>query len=486
MRKPPAIEIFDTVARAAQGSRRASWHGARDDGLVSDATARTILHVDLDAFFAAVEQRDRPELRGRPVVVGGGGPNDRGVVSAASYEARRFGIRSAMPLRTAGRLCPDVVFLPVDGAKYQRVSREVMAILRRFTPLVEPISIDEAFLDVTASRALFGDGEAIARQIKAAVSGEVGLTISVGVASTKLVAKIASELRKPDGLVVVRPGDEIEFLAPLPISRLWGVGPQTAKALKEYGVQTIGDLGSLERELLIRRFGQHGASLVDRAQGLDPDPVDAGDPAKSIGHEHTFDVDTSDPEVIERTLLAMAEGVAGRLRASGVKASTVTVKVRDSSFSTVTRQRTLREPTDLTDPIWRTALELARPQVRGKRIRLVGVTASNFDTGEQLGLFSADDPKQRYVVEASDAIRRRWGERAVTRARLIGTRLPAPFERDHGTAAERRGAHAADTQARERGRPIRPIGEAPPGDAATSDRDTQPDTDLDEPSPDDA
>jgi DNA polymerase-4 len=453
---------------------------------VSSSTpgSRTILHVDLDAFFAAVEQRDRPELRGRPVVVGGGGPNDRGVVSAASYEARRFGIRSAMPLRTAGRLCPDAVFLPVDGAKYQRVSREVMAILRRFTPLVEPISIDEAFLDVTASRALFGDGEAIARRIKAAVIAEVGLTISVGVASTKLVAKVASELRKPDGLVVVAPGDEIEFLGPLPISRLWGVGPQTATALAEYGVQTIGDLGRLERELLVRRFGQHGASLVDRARGLDPDPVDAGDPAKSIGHEHTFDVDTSDPEVIERTLLAMAEGVAGRLRASGVKASTVTVKVRDSSFSTVTRQRTMREPTDLTDPIWRTALELARPQVRGKRIRLVGVTASNFDTGEQLGLFSVDDPKQRHVVEAADAIRRRWGERAVTRARLIGTRLPAPFERDHGTAAERRGAHAADAQARERGRPIRPIAES--RDAATSDRDTQPDRDLDEPSPDDA
>jgi len=442
---------------------------------VSSAT-RTILHVDLDAFFAAVEQRDNPELRGKPVVVGGGGPNDRGVVSTASYEARTFGIHSAMPLRTAGRLCPDAIFVPVDGAKYQHVSREVLEVLRRFTPQVEAISIDEAWLDVTGSQALFGDGEAIARQIKAAVRDEVGLTISVGVATTKLVAKIASDLRKPDGLVVVKPGDEAAFLDPLPISRLWGVGPKTATALVDYGVRTIGDLARLDRATLVRRFGQHGASLVDRAHGVDPDPVDFGDPAKSIGHETTFDVDSSDPEVIERTLLAMADGVAGRLRASGVKASTVTVKVRDSSFNTVTRQRTLREPTDLTDPIWRTAVELARPEFRGKKIRLVGVTASNFDAGEQLGLFSADDPKQRHVVEASDAIRRRWGDRAVTRARLIGTRTPAPFERDFGTAAERRGEHAADVK---RGR-TKPL----PG--GSSDRDSQPDTDVDEPAPDDA
>jgi DNA polymerase-4 len=442
-------------------------------------TDRTILHVDLDAFFAAVEQRDRPELRGRPVVVGGGGPGDRGVVSAASYEARKFGVHSAMPLRTAGRLCPDAVFLPVNGAKYQSVSREVMAVLRRFTPLVEPISIDEAFMDVTASRALFGDGEAIARRIKAVIHEEVGLTASVGVAATKLVAKIASDLRKPDGLVVVPPGSEAAFLDPLPISRLWGVGPQTAAALTDYGVRTIGDLARLDPDVLVRRFGQHGASLVDRAHGVDPDPVDEGDAAKSIGHEHTFDIDTSDPEVIERTLLGMADGVAGRLRASGVKASTVTVKVRDSSFRTVTRQRTLREPTDLTEPIWRTAVELARPEIRGKRIRLVGVTASHLDGAEQLGLFGTEDPRQRRAVEAADAIRRRWGERAVTRARLIGSRLPAPFERDHGTAAERRGIHAADaTRGRERA--PRDGSAAPPAD-----RDSQPDTDVDEPAPDD-
>jgi DNA polymerase-4 len=407
--------------------------------------ARAILHVDLDAFFAAVEQRDRPELRGKPVIVGGGGPTDRGVVSAASYEARAFGVHSAMPLRTAAALCPGGVFVPVDGAKYQAVSRQVMAILRRFTPQVEPVSIDEAFLDVTGSQALFGDGESIGRQIRAAIREEVGLTASVGVATTKLVAKVASDLRKPDALVVVPPGQEAAFLAPLPITRLWGVGARTAESLREFGVTTIGELAALERTVLERRFGKVGAALTARARGVDPDPVSDRAPAKSIGHEHTFDVDTSDREVIERTLLAMAEGVAGRLRASGVKAATVTVKIRDSSFRTITRQRTLAEPTDLTEPIWRAALELARPEVRAIRVRLLGVTASNLGERTQLQLFSGegqggrDGGRGRRLIEAEDAIRRRFGERAVTRARLLGTGLPAPFERDPMTAPEHRG-----------------------------------------------
>jgi DNA polymerase-4 len=411
--------------------------------MTASAKSRAILHVDLDAFFAAVEQRDRPELRGKPVIVGGGGPTDRGVVSAASYEARAFGVHSAMPLRTAAALCPGAVFVPVDGAKYMAVSREVMAILRRFTPGVEPISIDEAFLDVTGSQALFGDGESIGRQIRAAIRDEVRLTASVGVATTKLVAKVASDLRKPDALVVVPPGQEAAFLGPLPISRLWGVGARTAEALREFGVTTIGDLAALEPSVLERRFGKHGAALAARAQGVDADRVADRAPAKSIGHEHTFDVDTSDRDVIERTLLAMAEGVAGRLRASGVKAATVTVKIRDSTFRTITRQRTLPEPTDLTEPIWRAALELARPEVRAIRVRLLGVTASNLGERVQLQLFSGEGEGEggrgRRLIEAEDAIRRRFGERAVTRARLLGTGLPAPFEHDPMTAPEHRG-----------------------------------------------
>ena len=435
-------------------------------------TDRTILHVDLDAFFASVEQRDDPALRGRPVIVGGpGGEHVRGVVSAASYEARVYGVHSAMSLREAYRRCPHGVFLPVAGRRYQAASRDVMQVLRRYTPAVEPISIDEAFLDVTGSAALFGDGESIARQIKAAVRDEVGLTVSVGVARTKLVAKIASDLRKPDGLVVVPPGDEAAFLAPLPISRLWGVGEKTAAALAEYSVRTIGDLAALPPDLIVRRFGKHGGSLVARAHGIDADPVHEGDPAKSVGHEHTFDVDTSDPEVIERTLLAMADGVAGRLRSAGVRAGTVTVKIRDSGFHTITRQRTLAEPTDLTEPIFRTALELARPEVRGLRIRLLGVSASSLGEREQLSLFPPAEPRRRRAIEAADQLRRRYGERVVTRARLLGTGLPAPFERDPRNPLDRRARGA------------RPDDVATPGEAP---RDTQGDTEIDEIPVDDA
>jgi DNA polymerase-4 len=406
-------------------------------------------------------------------VIVGGVPPGRGVVSAASYEARAYGVHSAMSVMEAFRRCPHGVFLPVDGRRYQQASRDVMAILRRFTPQVEPISIDEAFLDVTGSRPLFGEGPEIAASIKAAIRDEVGLTASVGVATTKLVAKIASDLRKPDGLVVVERGDEATFLAPLPISRLWGVGEKTATVLAEYGVKTIGDLADLSPDLLVRRFGKHGASLVSRAVGLDDDRVHEGDPAKSVGHETTFDVDTSDPEIIERTLLALSDGVAGRLRSAGVRASTIAVKVRDSSFRTITRQRTLAEPTDLTEPIYRAALDLARPQVRGIRVRLLGVTASNLGEREQLALFAEDDPRRRKAIEAADAVRRRYGSKAVTRGRLVGAGLPAPFERDPRNPLDRRA----------RGVPTDEVDVDPEGGAG---RDTLADTALDDIPPDDA
>jgi DNA polymerase IV len=408
-------------------------------------SAATILHVDLDAFFAAVEQRDRPELRGQPVIVGGA-PGTRGVVSAASYEARRFGVRSAMPLRTAAALCPQAIFLPVAGGKYRRASREVMAILRRYTPSIEQISIDEAFLDVAGSEALFGPPESIARAIKAAVRSEVGLTASVGVGPTKLVAKIASDLRKPDGLVVVPDGQEAAFLAPLPIWRLWGVGPQTQEVLAELGASTIGELASIPVDALVRRLGQHGAELHQRALGVDSSPVAGDVAAKSVSHEHTFSVDTADRERIEATILALSEGVAERLRKGGVRASTVTVKVRDSAFRTVTRQRRLAVPTDLADPIYRTALELARPEIRGRRIRLVGVAGSGLEEPAQLAMFAEEDPRRRRAAEATDAIRRRFGERSVTRARLLHSRLAAADERDPMQPLERRrlGARGRD------------------------------------------
>ena len=392
--------------------------------------ARTILHVDLDAFFAAVEQRDNPELRGKPVVVGGGGPNDRGVVSAASYEARKFGVKSAMPLRTAAALCPSAIFVPVSGRKYGAASKQVMAILGRFSPLVEQLSIDEAFLDVTGTEALLGSGEEVARKIKQAVRDEVGLTVSVGVASNRLVAKIASDLRKPDGLVVVPLGEERAFLAPLPIERLWGVGASTRRGLADYGVKTIGDLAVLPRDVLVRRFGRHGGDLATRAQGVGDTVVGDHDAAKSVSQEHTYDVDTADWEVMEQTLLALSEGVGGRLRASDVLCSTVAVKIRDRDFVTITRQRTLAEPTDSTDVIWHTAVELTRREVRGKVIRLLGVAASGLGEQQQLALFEAGDERRHLVEEASDAVRKRFGSRAIRRARLLDAHVHEPFERD--------------------------------------------------------
>jgi DNA polymerase IV len=391
----------------------------------------TILHVDLDAFFAAVEQRDRPELRGRPVIVGGGGPNDRGVVSAASYEARRFGVRSAMPLRTAAALCPQGVFLPVAGQRYAQASRQVMAVLRRFTPRLEQVSIDEAFMDVSGTEALFGSGEDVARQVKQQIRQEVQLTASVGVAANRLVAKIASDLRKPDGLVVVVPGDEAAFLAPLPIERLWGVGPSTRRALADYNVKTIGDLAALPDGLLRRRFGRHGPELAARARGVGEAEVGGDEAAKSVSQEHTFDVDTGEWEVIERSLLALSEGVAGRLRSDGLRCSTVSVKIRDSDFVTITRQRTLAEPTDLTEVIWRTALALARRETHGMRVRLLGVAASGLTDRQQLALFGEEDERRRRAVAAADRIRGRFGPRALRRARLLDADVGAPFERDH-------------------------------------------------------
>ncbi len=401
-----------------------------------------IIHVDLDAFFAAVEQRDRPELRGKPVIVGGDPRSHeytRGVVSTCSYEARKFGVHSAMPLRTALSLCPDGVFLPVDGAKYQRVSREVMAVLRRFTPAVEQVSIDEAFLDVRGSEALFGPAPEIARRIKLEVVDATGLTVSVGVATTKLVAKVGSDLRKPDGLVVVDPGQEAAFLAPLEIRRLWGIGPKTGERLHGLGIRTIGELAALPIETLTRALGDHGATLHDRALGIDMDPVvGGGEAAKSVSHETTFAVDVTDPAEIERTLLALTEGVSARLRAAGIRAGTVAVKIRDSQFRTISRQKTLPEPSDLTDTIWRAALELTRPEIRGKKIRLLGVAATQLGQPQQIGMFEVVDERRRRVVDATDAVRQRFGDRAVTRASLLQRGLPAPFERDPASAVEGR------------------------------------------------
>jgi DNA polymerase-4 len=406
-----------------------------------------ILHVDLDAFFAAVEQRDHPELRGKPVIVGGGGQRDRGVVSTASYEARVFGVRSAMPLRTAAALCPQGIFVPVDGKTYAKESRAVMEILRRFTPKVEAISIDEAVLDVAGTEQLFGPPTEVARKIKDAIHQERGLTASVGVAATRLVAKIASDLRKPDGLVVVPAGEEAEFLAPLAIERLWGVGAKTRAALRDYGVATIGDLAAVPLDLLARRFGKFGAVLHERARGIDPAPVGIEADAKTMSHEHTFDTDTGDREEIERTLLSLSEGVAGRLREANVRASGVQLKLRDEDFVTMTRQKTLADPTDLGEELYQAALDLARPELRtlagrGAKVRLLGVGAFNLWTSDQIGLFEGANERRRKAAAAIDSVRKKYGRKSISRARLLAGATPEPFERDPMSPLQRRGKDA--------------------------------------------
>jgi nucleotidyltransferase/DNA polymerase involved in DNA repair len=389
------------------------------------ARPRTILHVDMDAFFAAVEQRDRPELRGKPVIVGADprGGHGRGVVSTASYEARRFGVGSAMPISEAWRRCPHGVYLHPDMEKYARESDRIMDVFHRVTDLVEPISIDEAFLDVTGSARAMGTGEEIARKLKAAIREETRLTASVGVASSKLVAKIASDMRKPDGLVVVAPGEEAAFLAPLPVRRLWGVGPKMEEALAKLGVVTVGDLAALDPSRLERRMGTHGHDLQKLARGEDErDVVAEGAEAKSLGQEHTYGQDTADPERLRATLLQIADGVAGRLRAHGLRARTVTLKYRDEDFHTTTHARTLDEATDAGNALFRVASALFAEVHRGKKVRLLGIYASHFGEGTpQLGLF--DEPKAPSAADrVRDEVRKRFGDEAITRASLLGRR----------------------------------------------------------------
>jgi DNA polymerase-4 len=389
------------------------------------ARPRTILHVDMDAFFAAVEQRDRPELRGKPVIVGADprGGHGRGVVSTASYEARRFGVASAMPISEAWRRCPQGVYLHPDMEKYARESERIMEVFHRFTDLVEPISIDEAFLDVTGSARAMGTGEEIGRKLKDSIRRETELAASVGVATSMLVAKIASDMRKPDGLVIVPPGTEASFLGPLPVRRLWGVGPKMEEALAKLGVVTIGDLAALAPARLERRLGTHGFDLQRLARGEDDRAViSEGAEAKSLGQEHTYGQDTSDPERLRATLLQIADGVAGRLRAHGLRARTVTLKYRDEDFHTTTHARTLDEATDAGNALFRAASELFAEVHRGKKVRLLGIYASHFGEGTpQLGLF--EQPKAPSPADrVRDEVRRRFGEEAITRASLLGRR----------------------------------------------------------------
>ena len=410
------------VEASAASARRRLTPGRAGAGREAPAS-RVILHVDMDAFYASVEQRDRPELRGRPVVVGAD-PRGRGVVSTASYEARRFGIHSAMPIGRAYRLCPTAAFLPVDMDKYARESDRIMSILGDFTPLIEPLSLDEAFLDVTGSRALHGTGVEIARRIKARIRDEVGLTASAGVAPSKFVAKIASDLEKPDGLVEVAPGQEVAFLRDLPLRRLWGVGPSAERELSTLGVRTIGDLVRLGRGRLGARLGASGAHLVDLAQGIDDRPVVPWHDPKSIGAEETFERDTRDVGRLRATLLAQADRVATELRAAGLRGRTVTLKLRFADFHTLTRRGTGEAPTADGGEIFRRAWAAFSKVPRPQPIRLVGLSVSGFaSTSEpqQLPLLGRPDRADR-LGQVTDELRTRFGPRALVRGSLLDAR----------------------------------------------------------------
>jgi DNA polymerase-4 len=380
---------------------------------------RQILHIDMDAFFASVEQRDDPSLRGRPVLVGGA--SRRGVVAAASYEARPSGARSAMPMVEALRRCPDAVVVPPRHDRYAEVSREVFAIFRRYTPLVEGLSLDEAFLDVTASRALFGDGVEVARRIKAAVQGELDLTASAGVAPCKFAAKIASDLEKPDGLVVV-PGDVAGFLAPLPIERMWGVGPRASERLRAAGLATIGELARADVARLKALLGSWGAEVSALARGDDARAVSPSREAESIGAEETFEEDLRTREAIERALLGQAAKVAQRLVRAGLEARVVVVKVKYADFTLCTRRVTLPDPVADTDSLHRAAKALLdRVPLDKKGVRLTGISAAGLSPqGATLALFPALSlDKKRTIEEVVSKVADRFGGAGITRGSLL-------------------------------------------------------------------
>ena len=373
----------------------------------------------MDAFYASVEQRDQPDLRGRPVIVGAD-PKGRGVVSAASYEARRFGVRSAMPISRAARLCPHAAFLPVDMAKYRAVSVQIMGILADFSPLVEPVSVDEAFIDLTGTESLFGSPLEAVRRIKQRIRDETQLTASAGLAANKFVAKVASDLQKPDGLVAVAAGGEARFLAPLPVDLIWGVGRVTAKALGDLGLATIGRLQTMPRSVLARRFGKHGEHLHDLAFGRDDRPVEPFGLPKSVGAEETFDADCTDAELFRTTLRAQAERVTAELREGGFAAARITLKLRLAPFETHTRSAT-GEPTQDGLELYRRARVLLERERVTRPVRLIGLSAGRLGPAGlgQLGLFDPHAVRRERLARVVDRLTERFGEGAVIPAILI-------------------------------------------------------------------
>ncbi|MBC7223481.1 MAG: DNA polymerase IV [Anaerolineae bacterium] len=400
---------------------------------------RHILHVDLDAFFASVEELLCPELRGKPTAVGG--PAGRGVIASASYAARRYGVRSAMPTSHALRLCPDLILLPPRRGVYGQFSRRVMDLLSEYSPLLEQVSIDEAFLDLTGCELRWGDAPSVARTIQKRILKEIGLSASLGLATSKLVAKIASDLEKPGGLVVVEPGTEAAFLAPLEVERLWGVGPVTAARLRGLGIRTIGDLAAYPERELLAALGPHARELQMRALGIDRSEVLPAREAKSVSREVTFAQDVPDAEEIRATLFALSERVAEDLRRHGLEGRTVTLKLRYPDFATLTRRRTLPHPTVLGQAIFRAAWDLFLDVWDRRPVRLVGVGVANLrPEGRQLSFLPGPEDRLRRLAEVMDHLRERYGEHALRPASLLkgrgapssgeGRQIPGQREED--------------------------------------------------------
>ena len=384
---------------------------------------KAIIHLDMDAFYAAVEVLDDPYLKGRPVIVGGS--EKRGVVSSASYEARKFGVHSAQPVATAMRLCPQGVFLPVRMDRYKEISRQIFEVFRCFSPLVEPLSLDEAFLDVTGTSRLFGQPGEIAKKIKKQVVEESGLSVSAGIATTKFVAKIASDLNKPDGLTIVKPGEVKKFLDPLPIEKLWGVGKATRRTLSHLGVQTIGALSLLPAELLEERLGKQGLHLHFLANGIDDREVEPEREVKSIGHERTYSEDIREMAAAKKELLSLANRVARRLRSHGFAGKTIYLKVKYHDFVQITRSVTLPNATDDGREIYQSCCGLLGKTEIGRRpVRLLGVSVSQLNDNErqkQLPLFDeiGSPQKRKELNRAIDAISAKYGDEAVVPGSLL-------------------------------------------------------------------
>jgi DNA polymerase-4 len=383
---------------------------------------RAILHIDMDAFYASVEEQDRPELKGKPLIVGG--TSGRGVVAAASYAVRRYGVRSAMPMREALRLCPDAVCVHPRMARYKQVSEQVFAIFREFTPIVEGLSLDEAFLDVTSSQQLMGSAESIGGEIRRRIRGQTGLTASVGIAPNKLLAKIASDLNKPDGMCRIGADNVREILDALPVEKLFGVGPKTLPAVHAAGIRSFRDLRLAGDEVLWRAFGKHGTAMRARASGLDDRPVEADREEKSISAEETYATDLRGAAVLNVQLLRLVDRAASRLRAHQLSAGTVNVKIRRADFKTYTRQRVLEPPTQDTAAVSaaaKTLLEGWLATQPNAAVRLLGVGVSDLQTLQQADLFSGPGAPSSRLDEAIDGIRGRCGAGMLTRASLLSS-----------------------------------------------------------------